>query len=305
MRLAVLSHDLDVDAVADLETGRQRVGGVVVLDDEVVRVRRLDAGRVEAQVAVADHGVVGVVEHDAAVRLLVGDDVDHLVAVGVEDDHAGVAVAVHHVVFDEVVVRSLVDARRRRRRCRGWCRRARCCAWSPRAATPPSLSSCGSVGMPWILLPSIWWPSENWRWIASPRLPSISLFRTMLFGAAAETATPTSLSSMMLLWIVLPLRPSSASKNSMPATACAATVRFLDDGVRGAAGQQHAVAELLDGAVADDDVGVAADADAGREALPPDRRRCRRGSRGRRSCGRSGRRTMFDAPMTRPSPRQS
>ena len=56
--------------------------------------RRLDAARVEAQVAVAHLGVVRVVEHDAAVGLLVRRDADDLVAVGVVDDHAGVAVAV-------------------------------------------------------------------------------------------------------------------------------------------------------------------------------------------------------------------
>ena len=53
----------------------------------------------------------------------------------------------------------------------------------------------------------------------SPRLPWISLFRTTLFSEPAPSSTPSSLSAISLFWIVLPLRPSSASKSSMPATA--------------------------------------------------------------------------------------
>lgn len=90
---------------------------------------------------------------------------------------------------------------------------------APSSSTPPSLSSKGSLGMPWMVLFSSRWPLEYWMKICSPRLPPIVLLRTMLFSEPATRATPSSLSLIVLFWTVLPVRPLSASKSSTPAAA--------------------------------------------------------------------------------------
>ena len=72
-------EDADADAVADLEARLEAVGGVVALDHQVRWCRRLDAARVEAQVAAAHVRVVRAAEHDTAVGLLVRGDPGHLV----------------------------------------------------------------------------------------------------------------------------------------------------------------------------------------------------------------------------------
>ena len=99
--LAMLFRDDHVDAVAELDAGLQRVRDVVVLDDQAVRARGVDARRVVAQVAVLDRAVVGVREDDAAVRLLVGQDAVDLDPVRVLHDDAGVAVPDEHAAADD------------------------------------------------------------------------------------------------------------------------------------------------------------------------------------------------------------
>ena len=133
---------------------------------------------------------------------------------------------------------------------------------------PPSLSSCGSTGMPWIEvvlddvavgLPQV----QRFAEVGA----DLAVARSWSRSAPLSNCTPSSFSLIVELMMRLPVRPLSALLNSTPATAWRRIVRSSSVLFHVAAGEQHAVAELLHGAVADRDVVVAAVADAGREAL--------------------------------------
>ena len=92
VRLAMLFVTDHADAVAELDPGLERVGGVVAVDDQTVRVRGVDARRVVAEVAVLDRAAARVRDDDAAVGLPVREDAVDLDPVRVLHDHARVAV---------------------------------------------------------------------------------------------------------------------------------------------------------------------------------------------------------------------
>ena len=84
--------------------------------------------------------------------------------------------------------------------------------------TPPSLSSSGLFVRPLTRLPSIWLRRESNEYTARPRLPVNVLPSMRLPSEPLNSVTPSPLRLNVLFLTMLPLRPSSASRSSTPAT---------------------------------------------------------------------------------------
>ncbi len=259
-------EDPDADALTDLEAGAQAVGRVVVLDEEVVGAPGLDAARVEAQVAVQDLRVGRVVEHHAAVRLLVRRDADHLVAVGVVDDHAGVAVAVVGAALDGVAVRP------------GLHQHAGVAGVVDRVVEEDVLGRAleqhaavavevrvGRDAVHRVALDQVPVGSQDVDLLAEVAVDLVVPDGAVL-GAGVEehpelVVRDLAVADRVAVSAVVGVEELDAGDG------IAKAVHVVQDGVRGARRQERAPAELADDAVLHEHVGAAADPDAGREAF--------------------------------------